>query len=133
MKKNIIILGTILLGLSLTAMSPTPNVKQDVKKKTTNQSACVDIDRIHSRQIIDGRTLYLRSRGGGAVLVTLSAPCTQMQEMDRLDFVMHGSSTLCRRGDIDIYHSRFGETPIRCLINEVKPLTEAQWKAIEAQ
>jgi hypothetical protein len=131
MKKSLLITGALIIGMVLTGFLQTPKSEEVAQTPQSKRSHCVDIERLHSRRIIDRQTLYLRSSGGKAMLVRLSAPCAQMQEMDRLDFEMRGSSYLCSRSDIAIYHSRFGETPIRCLIAEIKPLTEKEWRAIE--
>ncbi|WP_140984896.1 DUF6491 family protein [Asticcacaulis tiandongensis] len=89
---------------------------------------CVDAGRLMTKRVVDKQTLFVED-GGRAALLTLSSPCANLDELDKIGFEFNGSSMICDKRDVKILYSRFSEKPVRCLISKVTPLTPEQAKA----
>ena len=90
---------------------------------------CVDTQSLESKMIVSKNQLVLEDISGHAALVTLGAPCSQMDDIDHVGFLYEGDTRLCQIHDIKILYSRDTEHPVRCLITDLKPLTKDEVKA----
>jgi hypothetical protein len=91
---------------------------------------CVDVSRLNTRMVLKPDTLLIEDTGGHAAILTMSAPCAQMDELDQIGFEINGVSRLCSRTDIKILHARFGGPQVRCIISDVKFLSHDEAKAL---
>jgi len=93
---------------------------------------CVDTRDLNTRMIVSKNQILLEDSFHHAALVTLSQPCSQMDELDHVGFLIEGDSRLCQIHDIKILYSHatgMHEHPLTCLITDLKPLTHDQVKA----
>jgi hypothetical protein len=89
---------------------------------------CVDVSNIFSRQVIDKNKLRVEDGFGRSAILTLSQPCSNMDELDHIGFEMSASGLLCRPHDVKILHSRYNEKPLTCLITDLKVMTREETK-----
>lgn len=101
---------------------------QSLKPDAAKQ--CYDLNNMRSRMVIEPDSLLIEDAYGKYVLVKLTAPCRNIDELDRIGFEFNGSTLLCKRTDVKILHSRNTETPLRCLIDTMTPLTKDEAKAL---
>lgn len=117
--------GVAALMLGAFAASERPAEAPDQR---LGNKQCVDAGRLMTKRVVDKQTLFVED-GGRAALLTLSAPCANLDELDKIGFEFNGSSLICDKRDVKILYSRFSEKPVRCLISKVTPLTPEQAKA----
>jgi len=107
-------------GLSLAAAAP------EEAPKNESGRVCVDAGQLGRKMVVDKNTVLVEDYAGHAALLKLSAPCRNLDELDKIGFEFNGSSQICDRRDVKILYSRFTEAPVRCLIEEVIPLSRAE-------
>ncbi len=92
---------------------------------------CVDTHSLNINMIVSKNQVVLEDSFHHAALLTLSQPCTQMDSLDGIGFLIEGDSRLCQIHDVKILYTRQGlhEPPSRCLITDMKPLTKDEVKA----
>ena len=116
-------IAVLMLGAFAASERPTEAPDQRLESKQ-----CVDAGRLMTKRVVDKQTVFIED-GGRAALLTLSSPCTNLDEMDKIGFEFNSSSMICDKRDVKILYSRFSEKPVRCLIAKVTPLTAEQAKA----
>jgi len=89
---------------------------------------CVNGGNSMTRRVIDKQTVLIED-GGRAALLTLTSPCSNLDELDKIGFEFNGSTQICDRRDVKILYSRFTERPVHCLVSKITPLTPEQAKA----
>ncbi|MFT4091623.1 MAG: DUF6491 family protein [Asticcacaulis sp.] len=115
------------LAVLLGAFAASPQAA-DKTEAPLQARQCVDAGRLMTKRVVDKQTLFIED-GGRAALLTLSSPCANLDEMDKIGFEFNGSTMVCDKRDVKILYSRFTERPVRCLINKVTPLTPEEAKA----
>ncbi|WP_189488496.1 DUF6491 family protein [Asticcacaulis endophyticus] len=111
--------------LSAPAFAAAP-VVQSVKPDAPRQ--CFDLNNMRTRMVIEPDSLLIEDGFGKYVLLKLTAPCRNIDELDRIGFEFNGSTQVCSRTDVKILHSRNTEAPLRCLIDTMTPLTKDEAK-----
>lgn len=107
-------------GLSLAFAAP-----QD-KPEAEPAHTCIDAGHLSRKMVVDKNTVLVEDYSGRSALLKLSAPCRNLDELDKIGFEFNGSTQICDRRDVKILYSRFTEAPVRCLIEEVVPLSKAE-------
>lgn len=102
----------------------------DSETAPVNKTPCIDMDHLEASIVIDKNVLLVKEFGGPAAKLTLSQPCSQMSDLDRVGFEFYGSARLCQRTDVKILHSRFDEAPLTCLISKIEYVTDAEFKKL---
>lgn len=117
-------LGALNIGAAAYA-----NGHLESEKAAPKANHCVDAGNDVRRMVVDKQSIMVEDGSGRGVLLTLSMPCKNLDELDQIGFEFNGSSQICDKRDAKILYSRNGEAPVRCLITEVKHLTREQTKA----
>jgi hypothetical protein len=115
-----------LIGLSQINLSKAQAASDTVNTVPKAKAQCIDASDLDRRQVVKPDTLLIEDDRGRAALLKLSAPCENMNDLDRIGFEFNGSTLLCDRKDIKILYSRFNESPLRCIIETITPITKAE-------
>jgi hypothetical protein len=113
-----------LSAMALIAMTSRQVGAQPAAKPATR--ACIDVSTNISRQVVGKNKLRLDDGLGRSAVLTLSPPCSNMDDFDKIGFELSGSSQLCDVHDMKILYSRHGEAPLTCLITDLKVLKRGQ-------
>lgn len=113
---------------SFFAMGFTRDDQNETVKTKPRQ--CVDMSNLSTRMVLSPDTLLLQDASGHAAKLKMSAPCSQMDDLDMIGFEINGGSQLCSRTDIKVIHSRFDGPQVRCIINEVTFLNRDEARAL---
>jgi hypothetical protein len=100
-------------------------------KPDSNKRACVDLGNSSNRRVVGPNQVLIEDGTGRSALITLSQPCSRLDEMDMIGFETY-SSSLCDKRDMKILHSRNGETPLTCIITNLKLMNREETKSFEA-
>jgi hypothetical protein len=116
-------------ALSLARTPPAKAAQAPTSPAASTQ--CIDTRDLNTRMIVSKNQVVLEDSFHHAALITLSQPCSQMDELDHVGFLIEGDSRLCQIHDVKILYSHWGmhEHPLTCLITDLKPLTHDQVKA----
>jgi hypothetical protein len=110
---------------ALIAMATRQVIAEPVPAKPERR-ACIDVSTNLNRQVIGKNKLRLEDGLGRSAILTLSAPCSNMDDFDKIGFELSGSSQLCDVHDMKILFSRHGEAPLTCLITDLKVFKRGQ-------
>lgn len=122
----------VVAGAGALSLVHTPQARAaDPAPTSPALKQCIDTRDLNTRMIVSKNQLVLEDSFHHAALVTLSPPCSQMDELDHVGFLIEGDSRLCQIHDIKILysHASMHERPLTCLITDLKPLTHDQVKA----
>lgn len=125
---------TRVLTIALTAAAAIAGVSvigfsQAPKAIAASNTQCVDAGSLQTRRVIDRNKMFVEDSWGRAAILTLSQPCSQMDEMDRIGFEFSGTTQICSPHDVQVLYSRQDERPVQCIITDVRPLTKDEAKA----
>lgn len=118
--------------MSAPAFAATPaaqSVKPDAPR-TEAPRQCYDFNNMRTRMVIEPDSLLIEDAFGKYVLLKLTAPCRNIDELDKIGFEFNGSTQVCSRTDVKILHSRDTEAPLRCLIDTLTPLTKDEARVL---
>jgi len=93
---------------------------------------CVDTRSLRTKMVVSKNQLVIEDDFHHAALLTLGAPCDQMDDLDHIGFLIQGDSRLCEIHDVKIEYAHQDDNihpMLRCLITDLKPLTLDQVKA----
>ncbi|MGZ3299282.1 MAG: DUF6491 family protein [Asticcacaulis sp.] len=125
--KKIISMG--LVAAAVAAGVAALSLSQAPQAVAASDNKCIDAGSLQSRMIIDRNKVLVEDSFGRTAILTLSQPCSQMDEMDRVGFIFNGTTQVCGPHDVQILYSRMNERPVQCIINDVQILTAAEAKA----
>ena len=91
---------------------------------------CLDARNSGGFHVVDDKTLMVRDGFGNAYLLDIGGPCRSMTNMSQFGFELYGSTEICRAHDAKVLYSNSGETPVKCLINGVKPISREEADAL---
>lgn len=109
-------------ALSLASAAPEDSPKPEGKAR------CLDASHLNRKIVVDKMTVLIEDSFGRSALLKLSAPCQNLDDLDKIGFEFFGGTQICDRRDVKILYSRFDEAPVRCLIESVTPLTKEEAK-----
>ena len=129
MKKIVLMAAAAVVaaGAGAYSLGRAPEARAADPAPAANQ--CIETASLESKMVVAKNQLLLEDSYGHAALVTLSPPCSQMDQLDHIGFIYQGDTRLCQKHDIKILYSRESEHPVQCLIEDVKPLTKDEAKA----
>ncbi len=135
MKKIVLLAAAaaIVAGAGALSLGHAPQARAaDPAPAPTPLAQCVDVHSLNSKMIVSKNQIVLEDSFHHAALLTMGAPCDQMDDLDHVGFLVDGDSRLCGIHDVKILYSHAGDDhmpPLRCLITDIKPLTLDQVKA----
>lgn len=115
-------LGALSLASAAPEDTPGPHGKPDDKPK------CIDASQLNRKMVVNKTTVLIEDGFGRSALLKLSAPCQNLDDLDKIGFEFFGGTQICDRRDVKILYSRFDEAPVRCLVESVTPLTKEEAK-----
>ncbi|MFT3997691.1 MAG: DUF6491 family protein [Asticcacaulis sp.] len=115
-------LGVLIVSGFATADEPV----KDQASTSVSGRHCVDGSQLSRRMVIDKSHVLIEDSSGRAAILKLTAPCQNLDDLDKIGFEFDGTTQVCGRRDAKILYSRFTEAPVRCLIEEYKPLSKAE-------
>lgn len=101
-----------------------------VEPASVPMSSCLDASRLTTRMVVDSDTLFIEDMNGKGAVLEMTAPCSQMRDLDQISFEFSGSTRVCGRTDIKVVHNTpNGAIPARCIVKTYTPMTRDETRA----
>ena len=135
MKKIVFLAAAAVVAVTaagVISFAHAPNARAADPAPEPKLAQCVDVHSLRTKMIVSKNQVVLEDDFHHAALVTLAPPCSEMDELDHVGFLIEGDSRICGLHDVKILYSHATDdhmAPLRCLMSDLKPLTLDQVKA----
>ena len=111
-----------IMAMGLMALNDKPS---DVKSKL---SQCVQ-GPFENTEVIDESTLLIEGRGSGFAVLKVSG--CRLSDWDPVQFVFHGTNSICAPIDADLSVLENRTLPVHCFVDSVTPISRDEAKALK--
>ena len=114
--------GVAALALGLMALSDKPS------ESKSKLSQCVQ-GPFENTQVIDEKTLLIEGRGSDFAVLKVSG--CRLTDWDPVQFVFHGTNSICSAIDADLSVLEGRSFPIHCFVDSMTPISRDEAKAMK--